>query len=523
MIDSNSVVLEVESGEQTSEGAWVTPQAEMSLSGNVIFAESGESPQESYEVKVSLAGQSKHVAYVGGSFYIDLLAPIETGNHPLTWSLDYLPAQARDVTDSVAALFWVVVDGTGPVAADVVAPRVGGELPVEELGELTFDIRIRELEELNPEGLLLNWKLVSGSSPDGSILASGGEEMTLPDGVLASQQIRAMALLDLASLVEEDYFLGQTSLHIWLSGSDVAGNPFQSSASFNSETTPMQSWNIEQYKAIWKVAEEDIDMPSTQIVVGQITSISITLRNEGKSNGSGDVRVVGLDLSGARIDLFRQDVEVAAGSSALLTIDWKPEQVGLHWLEVYVDEKSLASSGQVDVRPQEGESSFLGVEGVDDSILVVFGILVIAMLAVILLFMKDVISKREDPWEDEEYWDEAESVAKQQYKSQQSNVQAAAPAIQETPQVTGGMATQPQYADPYGQPAIAAPVAASVTAPQAAVGLTAAQISHNPGVGPGWMQDGMSRWWKQNAEGYWYRLGEDGGWYPPEQNEYGWQ
>jgi hypothetical protein len=175
------------------------------------------------------------------------------------------------------------------------------------------------------------------------------------------------------------------------------------------------------------------------------------------------------------------------------------------------------------VRPQEGESSFLGVEGVDDSILGVFGILVIAMLAVLLLFMKDVISKREDPWEDEEYWDEAESVAKQQYKSQQSNVQAAAPAIQETPQVTGGMATQPQYADPYGQPAIAAPVAASVTAPQAAVGLTAAQISHNPGVGPGWMQDGMSRWWKQNAEGYWYRLGEDGGWYPPEQNEYGWQ
>ncbi len=525
MIDSNSVVLEVESGEQTSEGAWVTPQAEMSLSGNVIFAESGESPQESYEVKVSLAGQSKHVAYVSGSFYIDLLAPIETGNHPLTWSLDYLPAQARDVTDSVAALFWVVVDGTGPVAADVVAPRVGGELPVEELGELTFDIRIRELEELNPEGLLLNWKLVSGTSPDGSILASGGEEMTLPDGVLASQQIRAMAQFDLASLVEVDYFLEQTSLHIWLSGSDVAGNPFQSSASFNSETTPMQSWNIEQYKAIWKVTEDDIDMPSTRIEIGQITSISITLRNEGKSNGSADVRVVGLDLSGARTDLFRQDVEVAAGSSTLLTIDWKPEQVGLYWLEIYVDEKSLASSGQVDVRPQESESSFLGVEGVDDTILVVFGILVIAMLAVILLFMKDVISKREDPWEEEEYWDEAESVDKQQYKSQQSNVQAAAaPAIQGTPQVTGGLATQPQYVNPYDQPAIAAPAVASVTvAPPAAVGLTAAQISHNPGVGPGWMQDGMSRWWKQNAEGYWYRLGEDGGWYPPEQNEYGWQ
>jgi hypothetical protein len=178
----------------------------------------------------------------------------------------------------------------------------------------------------------------------------------------------------------------------------------------------------------------------------------------------------------------------------------------------------------VDVRPQEGESSFLGVEGVDDSILGVFGILVIAMLVVILLFMKDVISKREDPWEEEEYWDEAESVDKQQYKSQQSNVQAAAaPAIQGTPQVTGGLTTQPQYVNPYDQPAIAAPVVASVTAPAAAVGLTTAQISHNPGVGPGWMQDGMSRWWKQNAEGYWYRLGEDGGWYPPEQNEYGWQ
>nr|MCS5537777.1 hypothetical protein [Candidatus Poseidoniaceae archaeon] len=107
----------------------------------------------------------------------------------------------------------------------------------------------------------------------------------------------------------------------------------------------------------------------------------------------------------------------------------------------------------------------------------------------------------------------------------------------ETPVHGGGMVTQPQHVDPYqmAAPVAAAPVQAQQPVQQSAQpaqvqavtphlvsNLTAAQAEHNPGVGPGWMQDEQGRWWKQNSEGFWYRLGEDGSWYPPEQNQYGW-
>ena len=526
MIDSESVVLSVDSGETTDDGAWATPGAEISLTGVVVFANSGDVPEESFEVKISLAGLSHHTSFIDGSFYMQLYAPADTGNHPLTWALDYLPPQGRDVTDISSALFWIVVDGIGPEVTEVVAPRVGEQLPVNSLAEMTFDIRIKELEEIDPQSLYLNLKLVEGLEADGNVILMKQIELQLPEGVLSSQQIRAMAVVHFLSEVAEEEFLQPTSLHLWVTGNDVAGNQVLSSSTINSENVPYASWNIEQYKAIWSVSTDDIDLPEGAIEVEQVHSISITLRNVGLAGGTGEVWVTGHDLTGTSFDLFKQDVEVGAGGSELLTVDWKPNQIGLQWIEVRVDGEYLTSTDEVDVQPLREEGSFLGIEGVDDSVLIIFSVLVLALVGILFMFLKDSILRREGEWDGEELWED-----ESEYSDGESEYDASL--IPQAPVQSGGMIAQPQHVDPYQMAAPAVQVQAQpmnpqsvqpvqATPPPQASNLTAAQAVHNPGVGPGWMQDDQGRWWKQNAEGYWYRLGEDGGWYPPEQNQYGW-
>jgi hypothetical protein len=531
MIDSESVTMEVDSGETTDDGAWAIPGAEIILTGVVVFANSGDIPKESFEVKISLAGQNHYTSFIDGSFYIQLYAPAETGNHPLTWALDYLPPQGRDVTDISSALFWVVVDGIGPEVSEVVAPRVGEELPVESLAEITFDIRIKELEEIDPQSLLLNWKLVEGFEADGNVILLKQVPLELPEGILSSQQIRAMAVVYILSEVAEEEFLEQTSLHIWVSGKDVAGNQVLSSSTLNSENVPFASWNIEQFKPIWSVSADDIVLPEGALEVGQVHSISITLRNVGLAGGIGEVWVTGHDLSGTSYDLFKQDVEVAADGSELLTVDWKPTQIGLQRIEVRVDGEYLTATEEIDIQPMREQGHFLGIEGVDNTVLIIFSILVIALVSILFLFLKDSIIRSEGEWDGEELWED-----ESEYSHVESEYDASV-----LPQInahSGGMVAQPQHVNPYQVAApvatvapvpaqqpmqqVAQPAQVQAVPPPLASNLTAAQAEHNPGVGPGWMQDDQGRWWKQNAEGYWYRLGEDGGWYPPEQNQYGW-
>ena len=523
MVDSESVSLSVQSGENTVEGAWATPGAPMVLTGQVVFAESGQIPHEGYMVKIALDGSVQLVSFNEGSFYAELNAPIGTGNHPLTWSLDLLPIQARDVTSPSEAMMWIVVDGVGPVVTGVVAPRLE-ELPVQSLDELTFDIRIKELEEIDPDSLELNWRLVKGSEADGEIVLSGVDALSLPEGILSSQQIRAMAVVGILAEVDEDVFLESTSLHIWVTGRDIAGNPVFSSSTLNSETAPFATWSIERYRPIWEVSSDDIDLPLGGLEVNQVHSIPITLRNEGMAGGTGEVWITGHDLVGDSYDLFKQDIYVASGESELLTIEWQPKSIGLQWLEIYVDGELLVSSAEVDVRPMQESGSWLGIEGVDDSVMIIFTILLLALVGIVFLFLKDHLRSQEDDWGDD-YWEDEDA---HEYEEEQQYD----PALlqQPVPVQSGGLAAQPQHTDPYATVAPVVPqqqaqpqaVAAPATPAAHPTGLTPAQAVHQPGVGPGWMQDEHGRWWKQNAEGYWYRLGEDGGWYPPEQNQYGW-
>jgi hypothetical protein len=63
--------------------------------------------------------------------------------------LTELHVQARDVTDSGLAMFYITVDDTPPIPIEVVGPRVSNEIHVSSLSSLMIELKVQELEQLN--------------------------------------------------------------------------------------------------------------------------------------------------------------------------------------------------------------------------------------------------------------------------------------------------------------------------------------------------------------------------------------
>lgn len=524
-IPLSSMSLWVGDGQPTTEGAWASPGSELGLQGLVTFAESGQHPHDDLEVEFSLDGNGHVVMAYNGTFNALIEAPMESGNHPLSWKLGTIPMQGDDVTDRSTALYWIVVDGEGPSPVEVVAPRSGQILQIADLSLLDFDVRISETQEIDPDSIVLQWMITEGESSKGIMVADGSSPLIISSGVLSSLRISSTAQVDILSGIEMTAFSEELFLHIWITGQDAAGNAIISSNSFNSADSPFHTWQIEQKLAQWLVSPSDIEYSKPSLEVDQSMTVSIQINNVGSADGEANVLVESIDLNGERTTLQSTSVIAPAGSFEELIIDWRPSQIGIQWVEVSINGEYMTDGDELDVK-KATEESFAGgaLESVDPIILVAFAALVFALLVVVIIWLKDVGSRRESDWGDE-YWDEEEDES---YDSENSStpsaVSSADSKVKDYSQI---------YADELPSATSAAALLSSsvISTPAQSIPSsdpysTAAEQSHIPDQvdpdDPNWMQDDNGHWWKKNDEGYWWRLGQDGNWYSSEDTEYGW-
>ena len=104
------MTLGIGSGTYSDEGAWVSPGSTITLSGGIHFPASDASPSEDFSVRVLLDGQESIIDSANGLWVVQLTAPSTSGSYPLTVEIANLPQGANDVTDTAAALRWIVVD-----------------------------------------------------------------------------------------------------------------------------------------------------------------------------------------------------------------------------------------------------------------------------------------------------------------------------------------------------------------------------------------------------------------------------
>ena len=118
-----------------------------------------------------------------------------------------------------------LVDPEGPEVVEILAPRMDSIIPIDALDELQINVQISELEQIDADSLVLQWKVTRGADASVTPLVRGDTPLEIAGSNLAGQSIIAGALLNIE--IPDEYFSSDLRFHIWVEGQDMAGNAFQ--------------------------------------------------------------------------------------------------------------------------------------------------------------------------------------------------------------------------------------------------------------------------------------------------------
>ncbi|MEC7111765.1 MAG: hypothetical protein VXX03_06470, partial [Candidatus Thermoplasmatota archaeon] len=279
------------------------------VTGRVLFSED-ETPAPAGAFDVTF-GDYDHVWVTSpradGEFSLDLLVPsIRSGYLDLKLGLDDLPGLAEDQTDIVPRVQFIV-DSSSPTLAAVTLSRIeaGDALPIGQANDLLV-----QLETLDDHGFdagesaVLHYRVRAGEAE----ISRGALE--LPDTTPFGEQFFWSGNLDLTD-AGATTLLPTYMVDVWVSGSDAAGNPFDTTS--NTVVTPFATWplaligpsiDLEATSAMW-------DDPSPAPKSAAVLDIQAT--NEG---GSGEIAFVlqRRQDAGFWAEIAREDLTASAAS-----------------------------------------------------------------------------------------------------------------------------------------------------------------------------------------------------------------
>jgi len=413
---SDSILLEIEEGHRSADGAWVAPGSNITISGAVAFSPTGDIPQDQIKVKVLLGDKSVTVNTDDG-FWSATVRASTAGNSDelLTFELTELHVQARDVTDSGLSLFYITVDNSPPIPIDVVGPRISNEIHVSSLSSLMVELKVEEMEQLDVGTLSLHWVVTHGSNPQGDEIARGQSPVSLPGHNAAGSAIPVRATIDLQTAIPAEMLSEELSLHVWITGQDMVGQQMVSDVLFNSERSPFASWEIQQLKAILLVEDSDISYSNSgEIYLGDTILVSVTVHNIGEVYGYAQLTLEEVDSEGSRRSItdVSTNVGVESGMSSDARIDWIPENHGHYHIVVMIDGQEVASGVSITVNepPESGIIANLDAKGFSIEWLGILGVLFIIFTLIVVVGLRsggnnekewfeeneDVISEAED-------------------------------------------------------------------------------------------------------------------------------
>jgi hypothetical protein len=249
-----------------------------------------------------------------GEFSLDLLVPsIRSGYLDLKLGLDDLPGLAEDQTELVPRVRFIV-DSTPPSLAAVSLSRIeaGQELPIGQAHDLLV-----QLETLDDHGFdidesaVLHYRVRAGEAE----ISRGALE--LPDTTPFGEQFFWSGNLDLTD-GGATTLLPTYMVDVWVSGSDAAGNPFDTSS--NTVQTPFATWPL-------SLIGPSIDLPSAVALwndpspaPNEAAVLDVQASNEG---GTGEVSFVlqRRQDAGFWAEIARQDLTAAANADVQVQLE----------------------------------------------------------------------------------------------------------------------------------------------------------------------------------------------------------
>jgi hypothetical protein len=286
------------------------------VTGRVLFSED-ETPAPAGAFDVTF-GDYDHIWVTSprtdGEFSLDLLVPsIRSGYLDLKLGLDDLPGLAEDQTEMIPRVRFIV-DSTPPSLAAVSLSRIeaGQALPIGQAHDLLV-----QLETLDDHGFdtdesaVLHYRVRAGEAE----ISRGALE--LPDTTPFGEQFFWSGNLDLTD-GGATTLLPTYMVDVWVSGSDAAGNPFDTSS--NTVMTPFATWPL-------SLIGPSIDLPSSAALwddpspaPNQAAVLDIRASNEG---GTGEVSFVlqRRQDAGFWAEIAREDLTAAANADVQIQLE----------------------------------------------------------------------------------------------------------------------------------------------------------------------------------------------------------
>ena len=280
------------------------------ISGRVLFSED-ETPAPAGAFDV-VFGDYDHTwrtsTREAGEFSLDLLVPsVRSGHLDLRLDMDDLPGLAMDETQIIPRVR-LAVDSTRPTIAAISLEEVssGSPLSIGEAGDLLV-----MLETIDDYGFDLNEPAVLHYRVRAGEAEISRGSVPLPETTPFGDQFFWTGTLDLTDS-GATVLLPSYVVDVWVSGSDDAGNPFDTMD--NSINTPIASWPLALVGPSMDLSHEDtrLSWSNPSPVEGSAVNLNVMVLNQG---GKGDVAFV-LQRAvegGFWAEVARSDVVASAG------------------------------------------------------------------------------------------------------------------------------------------------------------------------------------------------------------------
>jgi len=396
-----SVTLHLSSGTLLGDGARLGPNSAMEISGGVVFTETGTVPEFNCSIDILFAGESKSALAQQGIWNIALITPGNSGTIPLTWAVGCMPEQGIDTTDKGTSVRWIVVDGEGPIPVEILSPRMDAILDSE-----VHEVRIVVSEEggIDIESLQLVWWVEDELT--GDRLRDGTEPMELVGSDIEGLRLELISSFNLSE-ISGDMLEDRLIVVIRIEGRDLAGNPILGLLGTPSGT-PIAQWGMRFLEPQYQLEPSSVTYSRLMVEVGQTTSVQISIKNIGTLDGTTDAVITSVSLDGTRITVRRTSVDVPKGGIGIISLDWGPENPGLQWIEVTLEDGGTANGPSIDVRPEREISTSEKIFGdVHPALGAFVGILFLSIIITGLIWAKRLTTNKGSK---EHYdWDEYSS------------------------------------------------------------------------------------------------------------------
>ena len=403
MLIPNSQSLWVENGVVTDDGARVSPGSTLELSGSVFFFKSNEMPQFDCDIEVRLNGVKTTAIASGGQFTASLTAPITSGQHALTWTVDCLPEQGIDRTSQTDSVLWIRVDDVGPEVVEFLSPRPSSIL---QTGVHEVKVVVSESFGIDSDSVELFWWI--SSKQTSNEVDSGSINLQLDGDDNSGLRLTFTGVIDISGLSEE-YFQDQMVLKMRLDGRDVAGNFFERES--NSQAFPAGVWDMIHYVPEFSIDSGGVELSKLDLEVDEFTAVQIHVRNSGLLLGTAELLVEVVSLDGTRETLAKTEIEIDAESVGTSIVDWKPLEPGIQWIEVTLEEQT-EESRMVDVKPKTEEAFMSNILGDANPWLIGIVITMLGITALLILTWLRMATVKQgmsdEDWLTEEMFDDEE-------------------------------------------------------------------------------------------------------------------